>query len=178
MRRKAQHKRCREVQKLLDNNSCIIPSESLHIVDNYGKSTQKNQKSKTGLRDIVANITAIIRGKKETKGEYTVGTFSFLLLLLFKSVGGLGMFSTVIAGIYDVIAIITYVAQGNVDVGILFYYFFVLGLLILFFLYSVMVWGAANEIEKETDKNYVLAVFSGVVSLASLIVAIATFLRG
>ena len=82
------------------------------------------------------------------------------------------------SGIYDVIAIITYVAQGNVDVGILFYYFFVLGLLILFFLYSVMVWGAANEIETETDRNYVLAVFSGVVSLASLIVAIATFLRG
>ena len=178
MRRKAQLNRYREVQKLLDNNSYSVPSESLYIIDNYCKSTQKNKNPRKGLRDTIGNIIAIIKDERETKGKYTVGTFSFLLFLLFKAVGGLGMFSTVIAGISNVIAIITYVAHGNVDMGILFYYFFVLGLLILFFLYSVMVWGAANEIEKETDKNYVLAVFSGVVSLASLIVAIATFLRG
>ena len=50
----------------------------------------------------------------------------------------------------------------------------VLGIALLFslFLYLIVFWGAANDVEQEKDKNYVINVFTGLVSLAALIVAI------
>ena len=44
-------------------------------------------------------------------------------------------------------------------------------------LYMILLWGAANEMEHETDKNYIIEVFSGMISIASLVVAIIALSR-
>ena len=39
-------------------------------------------------------------------------------------------------------------------------------------LYSLVIWGSATEIENEKDKNYIISVFSGIVTFVALIVAL------
>ena len=45
-------------------------------------------------------------------------------------------------------------------------------------LYMVIFWGAANDVKHEKDKNYVISVFSGLVSVAALIVAVVALFKG
>ena len=52
-----------------------------------------------------------------------------------------------------------------------------LALFLMIFLYSLLLWKAAKEIEKEKDRNYIIAVFSGIVSLAALIVALVALFK-
>ena len=177
MRNRTYAKRYIAVQKLLNNDFC----SPYYPIDN-GKndryrSRHDNKGKKIGFMDVIKNIIAVIKGEKDTKGTYTVGTFSFLLFLLFKFIGGVGMLATVSLGVADVAAIISCVKNGGNDVVQISYLVIALGIIVMFFFYSVMVWGAAKEIEEEKDKNYVLAVFSGVVSFASLVVAIIALFR-
>jgi len=53
-----------------------------------------------------------------------------------------------------------------------------LSLIVLIGLYSHLLWGAAKEIEKEKDKNFVVSIFSGVVGFVALIVALIALFRG
>ena len=39
-------------------------------------------------------------------------------------------------------------------------------------LYALIIWGSATEIENEKDKNYIVSVFSGIVTFVALIVAL------
>lgn len=45
------------------------------------------------------------------------------------------------------------------------------------FVYGIILWKAGREIEREKDRNYTIAVFSGIVSLAALIIAFLTYIR-
>jgi hypothetical protein len=45
-------------------------------------------------------------------------------------------------------------------------------------LYSMLLWKSAKEIEKENDRNYIISVFSGIVSFAALIVALVALFKG
>ncbi|MBR4289378.1 MAG: hypothetical protein IKT52_01910 [Oscillospiraceae bacterium] len=177
MRNRTCAKRHIAVQKLLNEDFCSPYYPIDNGEDDRYRSRHDNKGKKIGFMDAIKNIFAVIKGEKDTKGTYTVGTFSFLLFWLFKAIGGVGMFATVSLGFADVVAIISCVKTGCNDVGQICFLFIALGIIVMFFLYSVMVWGAAKEIEEEKDKNYVLAVFSGVVSFASLVVAIITFFR-
>ena len=49
---------------------------------------------------------------------------------------------------------------------------FVLGI------YSAVLWKSAKEIVIEKDKNYIVSVFSGIVSFAALIVALIALFKG
>ena len=55
---------------------------------------------------------------------------------------------------------------------------FVIAVTITVFLYMLMFWGAANDVKHEKDKNYVISVFSGLVGVAALIVAIIALYKG
>lgn len=175
MRQKAHISRKIAVQKLRnkDNFTPYIPNDMGS--EKHHKTIQNC--NKIGLMDAMKNIIAVIKGDQDTEGRYTVGTFSFLLYMLFKAIGGVGMLATVLIGFSDIIAGISYIKNGGNEMRQIIFFLGVLVLMVMFFLYSVMVWGAAKEIEKETDKNYVLAVFSGVVSFASLIFTIMQFLK-
>jgi NADH:ubiquinone oxidoreductase subunit 6 (subunit J) len=49
---------------------------------------------------------------------------------------------------------------------------------VLLFLISVMFRGAANDIKREKDRNYIVALFSGIVSFVALIISIIALYRG
>ena len=46
------------------------------------------------------------------------------------------------------------------------------------FLLSWILWKSAKEIETEKDRNYIISVFSGIVSFAALIVALVALFKG
>ena len=46
------------------------------------------------------------------------------------------------------------------------------------FVYGIILWKSGREIEREKDRNYTIAVFSGIVSLAALIIAFLTYIKG
>ena len=43
--------------------------------------------------------------------------------------------------------------------------------------YCIIMWKAAKEIEREKDKNFIVSVFSGIVSFAALIVALVALFK-
>ena len=45
-------------------------------------------------------------------------------------------------------------------------------------MFSLIFRAAANEMAKEKDRDYVVAVFSGIVSFAALIIALVALLKG
>ena len=55
---------------------------------------------------------------------------------------------------------------------------FLVALSAIFVLYFFLLWKSAKEIEAETDRNYIVAVFSGIVSFAALIVALVALFKG
>ncbi len=48
---------------------------------------------------------------------------------------------------------------------------------VIVFLYMVLFLGAANDMENEKDKDYVMNVFTGLVSIAALVISIITISR-
>ncbi len=55
--------------------------------------------------------------------------------------------------------------------------FILLLVFVIVFLYMVLFWGAANDMENEKDKDYVMNVFTGMVSIAALVISIITIRR-
>lgn len=118
------------------------------------------------------SIWLILLGKKKTEDKLTVGLLSIPLVILFKTVCIIGIVAAIVLLIFDVIKIwdmkwtefliivkniFSFVGYGFISFGVA--------------LFSVIIWGAANEIDRSEDKNFVVAVFSGIVSLVALIVA-------
>lgn len=136
--------------------------------------------TKVTLLDIVKAVYLLLFNKSETKG-LTNDIFAMLTSLLFKGIGTLGVvFSpiVIIACLY-----FAYDLDWTFDVVFnnliyLFSYTLIAGFAGLIFMFSVMLIGASREIQKEKDKNYIIAIFSGVVSFAALVVALIALLNG
>lgn len=54
----------------------------------------------------------------------------------------------------------------------------ILAIMAVLALYSILLWKSAKEIEREKDRNYIISVFSGIVSFAALIVALVALFKG
>lgn len=136
--------------------------------------------TKVTFVDIVKAVYLLLFNKSETRG-LTNDIFAMLTSLLFKGIGTLGVvFSPII-----IIACLyfAYDLDWTFDVVLnnliyLFAYTLIAGFAGLIFMFSVMLIGASREIQKEKDKNYIIAIFSGVVSFAALVVALIALMNG
>ena len=66
----------------------------------------------------------------------------------------------------------------NTVMGNVFSIAFAMALFVVLLLYSFLLWKSAKEIETEKDRNYIISVFSGIVSFAALIVALVALFKG
>jgi hypothetical protein len=124
------------------------------------------------------SIWLIMRGKKDTKDRMTVGLMSIPLAVLFKCFSVVGFFSLPI-GVYALVREgidITWTVGWNL-VGNIIAIILVILFLFILFIFSVLIWGSSNEIEKSEDKHFVVAVFSGIVSLVALVVSLIALKR-
>ena len=141
------------------------------------KTEPKTQEVKTEI-SFLKKICFIIRNKKDTDRNLTIGIFSGLLTVLFNSlaiivalVGVLfliGMFVTAANTSWTADKVAANIASIALSVILIFFSF----------LFAVFLRGSANEINKEKDSNFILSVFSGVVSFSALIVALIALLEG
>lgn len=137
----------------------------------HTKQEEINLSAKEKFRILRKGIVQIIKCKNKTESALTTSFFAMLVSFLFRAVAIFGIFAFValMVGldatcdkmIWEDWQIILNVFTIATTV--------LIGIAIL--LYSLVIWGSATEIENEKDKNYIISVFSGIVTFVALIVA-------
>lgn len=139
------------------------------------EETERNVKEK---QNIFITIWRILRGERSKDGRMLSAPFVFLVSYLFRIIAISGIILLVLFDIGFVKSFAILQWQGIAIITNVF----VIGLIILsnvaILLFMVLFWGAANDVEYEKDKNYIIGVFSGIVSVAALIVAIIALYKG
>ena len=127
---------------------------------------------------------AIVKAQKSSESEtsknkkFTSVTFALLISLVFRGIAIIGFALTIIMPIalWESIKI----KQEGI-LGLLFVILmgaFSLACVFVLFILSWILWKSAKEIETEKDRNYIISVFSGIVSFAALIVALVALFKG
>ena len=138
-------------------------------------SHQKSEKKKIGFWKAV---WLIIRGKGSDNSSFATALLSGVLSIGFNILFGLGAF-VLVAAICAAIKLGIGMTWGYAYIfnNVITLAFMAL-ICVLLFLISVMFRGAANDIKCEKDRNYIVALFSGIVSFAALIVSFIALLKG
>ena len=120
----------------------------------------------------------IARGKGSGDSRYTTAIFTSLLGSFFNTLAflGLAMFIAMICSAVEIIG--TWTRDCNLTWANIFELLSMVGIILLVFVFALMFRGAANDMKQEKDRNYIIALFSGVVSFAALIVALVALLKG
>lgn len=123
-------------------------------------------------------IYYIVFNKKLSNGTMTSGLLGGLIALAFNGLAILGLI-ILVCGIVAVVNIVKscvwkqeFVANNLVTISLMVAFAVIVGM------FSLIFRAAANEMAKEKDRDYVVAVFSGIVSFAALIVALVALLKG
>ena len=131
------------------------------------------------LAEAMAKAQDISEDEENKKRKFTSGSFATLTMIAFY------VFS-ILVGLLSVLMISVPIVSWNTlnwdgltnivtsIVAIAFCIVFA----ILLSLYTVLLWKSAKEIEREKDRNYIVSVFSGIVSFAALIVALVALFKG
>jgi len=123
-------------------------------------------------------VRSILKGEKSNDGRFLAAPFAFVVSIVFRVVALMGALAITVFDFGVVYSLVMAEWQGvsiaaNIVIIIISFALTVAGLL-----YMVVFWGAANDVEHEKDKNYVISVFSGLMSVAALIVAIISLYKG
>ena len=147
----------------------IVNAQQIH---NEDPKIVKEDDSKSGF---LKSMIMILKGKKDTGERLTTGIFAILLSVLFQTLAVIGWIISIIS-IYVGIKQVSMMKWDGLSiiVNILSLVSW-LSIVFIIVIYSVLIWGAAKELDKTEDKDFVVSVFSGVVSLAALIVALIAF---
>ena len=128
---------------------------------------------------------AIVKAQEKSENEanrknkFTSGTFAMIISLAFRGVAILGWLIALVTPIAIINMAKSFVWVGvSAIVGNIFSIAFVIALFVILVLYSFLLWKSAKEIETEKDRNYIISVFSGIVSFAALIVALVALFKG
>lgn len=145
------------------------------IVDAQKKANEPNQNEVGRKRiGIFRSICYILAGKSSDDGRYLVGPFTLLVSIIFKLLATAGLIALV--GL-DVSIISKWnkplTSKETILLSLMLVFLNLVSVLII-----VLFIGAANDVEKEKDKSLVLGAFSGLISVAALIVAIIALCRG
>lgn len=139
------------------------------------EETERNVKEK---HNIFITIWRILRGERSNDGRMMSAPFEIFISSLYRTIAILGFIIIVIFDILAVIALTKMSWQGYAIISNIISIILTITISFVSFLCMVLFWGAANEVEHEKDKNYIVGVFSGIVSVASLIVAIIALYKG
>ena len=152
----------KEKQQIINN------IQNLNLEIDYDKLAESIVKAQEKVEDTTRN-----------QKRYTLGTFATPLIIVFYVLSGLGWLfvAAIPLGIYNVWNIFSWsnLAECISSITILLA---MLGIAVIVALYSSLLWKSAKEVEAETDRNYIISMFSGVVSFAALIVALVALIKG
>lgn len=128
---------------------------------------------------------SIVKAQEKSENEanrrkkFTSSTFAMIISLAFRGVAVLGWLIALATPVAIINMVKSFVwNELNVVMGNVFSIAFTVALFIVLVLYSFLLWKSAKEIETEKDRNYIISVFSGIVSFAALIVALIALFKG
>ena len=126
------------------------------------------------------NIWAIIIGKSSKDGSFSANGFAALLELLFNTLAifGIFLFIAMMHNGISLIAAMTWEWGTDIIWANLVDIILMIGLVLCVLVFSLMFRGAANDMKQEKDRNYIIALFSGIVSFAAMIIAFVTLVKG
>ncbi len=123
-------------------------------------------------RSVFKAIWSILKGEKSEDGRYLSAPYIFIIVILYKIIAVTGLLLL----IPYTITSFSYIASLQWSKDVLFINIIILIILILVFvivfLYMMLFLGAANDMENEKDKDYVMNVFTGLVSIVALVISI------
>ncbi len=140
--------------------------------------SEAQEKEKLTLSFVFKLFWNIILNKNQSNGTTTSGLFGLLTSFVFNALAFISLLVLILGSISAGIIFFNFTWSlesffGNVTaILITVVAFIVIALFVLMFR------AAANEIDKEKDRNYIVAVFSAIVSFAALIVASVALLKG
>ena len=138
---------------------------------------QENDGDSPTFKQTVKAIGNILKGKRSKDGRYLSAPFSIIVSLLYRTITIAGFLALVLFMVAIITILKATVWQGWAIAKNAFLIIFSILIVVTVALYLLLLWGAANDMEYEQDKNYVVAVFSGMVSAAALVVAIIAIFR-
>lgn len=131
------------------------------------------------LADAIVKAQENVAATAKNKKRYTLGTFATPLIIAFYGLSILGWIFVVAVpiGVYNTWNTFHW---SNVTecISSIIILLSTLGIAVTVALYSILLWKSAKEVEAETDRNYIISMFSGVVSFAALIVALVALVKG
>jgi hypothetical protein len=151
-----------------DKPQVVNNIQELNLEIDYDKLAEAIVKANSQL-DTEAN-----KSKKFTSGMFS--TSVFVILRVIALLGWIIAFALLIGSIN------TFIEMSWNDFstisGNIFQIIYSITITVLLVLYPLMLWKSSKEIETEKDRNYIISVFSGIVSFAALIVALVALFKG
>ena len=123
-------------------------------------------------------VWGIIINKKQSNGEMISGLFSIVICSFFNIIAILGVCLMVLGTIGSIITAINFPWSINTVFNNIFGIVLMIIILAIVAMLSLLCRASANEISVETDRNYIIDVFSGVVSFVALIVSLVALIKG
>ena len=118
------------------------------------------------------------KNKKKTNGRMTSDFLGGLIAALFNLIFVSGIFFVIIGIAAIVLSIIHLEWSQDIIAENIFFIVLVFLSTITVAVYSIIFRGLANEVAAEKDRNYIVALFSGVFSFAAFVVALIALLKG
>ena len=139
------------------------------------KKQTVSQTQKGDFKLFMKAAWSILLNKSDTENHFT-GIMLSLLISLFLNVtafiiGAVALYG-ICHGIYDVVYSVTTSFTGVIHGAI------ELLLAVTMALFALILRGVANEAERETDLNHLLALFSGITGFVAMIIAVVSVVRG
>lgn len=153
-------------------------AEAIIKAQKKASDTKETEENTKGKKNLFVNILRILRGDKSKDGRLLAAPFVFLIQCIFRMTTIIGVLLLILFDVGFVKYLISSQWQGIVIFTNILLILFVILASAAVLLFMVLFWGAANDVEREKDYNYVVSVFSGLVSLAALIVAIIALHKG
>lgn len=131
------------------------------------------------LAEAIVKAQEISEDKANKKRKFTSGSFAMIVMVAFYIFSFLSGLLALLLFLAPIIFWNTLQWGGftNIFTSISTIAFCIVFAIILG-LYMVLLWKAAKEIETEKDRNYIISVFSGIVSFVALIVALVALFKG
>lgn len=144
----------------------VKANQEANKVANKADENETNAKEKVKVSVVMKNIFNVVFKSKSSEGVLLAGSLSlitrFIFLLMFAVSICLGI-SFIVFGIQ------IFDTNEWLKSIITFSFLFVLGITSV--ILGVIFKGASNDLETETDKNYIASIFSAIVAFAALIVS-------
>ena len=155
------------MSKKKDKQQVINNIQELNLEIDYDK-----------LAEAMVRANNKIEAEANQSKNITSGMFSMLIFVILRLVAFAGWLIAflILLDSIDICLAMSWIGWGII--GNIFQIVYKAVIIIMMILYSLLLWRAAKEFETEKDRNYVISVFSGIVSFAALIVALIALFKG